>query len=203
MILMGRSSTRTTAVAIVLTLAAGAAEAAARDRPDLTVGAVADPPAFAAPGSTFTAEDVTVNGGRRRASRSWTGYRLSPAGLVGGRPVPALLRRQRSRGSAMVTVPSWIADGAYRLVACADALHTVRERDERDNCRSPAGLLVVDTTPPPAPLIEAHPDATTASHVARFAFFGEEAGTAIHVRARRRPADGLSESARVWPRRGG
>ena len=137
---MSRRRTRTTAVVILLTLAGGA-EAAGRDRhsrPDLTVRAIADPPSFATPGSTFTAEDVTVNEGRRRSPRSWTTYRLSPGGHVGSRPVPALHRRQRSRGSATITVPPWTADGTYRLVACADGRHEIRERDEHDNCRKSA-----------------------------------------------------------------
>jgi CARDB len=157
---MSQRRARTVAVTMVLMLAAGAGDAAAHDRhsrPDLTVRTLTEPPAFAAPGSTFTAEDVTVNEGRRRAARSWTGYRLAHSVRVGGRPVPALRRWERSRGSAILTVPSAIADGAYRLVACADALHAVRERDEHDNCRSSAGVVVVDTAPPPAPLIVAGP----------------------------------------------
>jgi PKD repeat protein len=176
---MSQRRARTTALTIVLMLAAGGADAAAHDRhsrPDLTVRALTEPPTFAAPGSTFTAEDVTVNEGRRRASRSWTGYRLAHGGRVGGRPVPALHRWERSRGSAVVTVPPAIADGAYRLVACADALHAVRERDERDNCRSSAGVVVVDTASPPAPVIVAGPAEVTSSSFASFAFSNEETG---------------------------
>ena len=161
---MSQRRTRTTAVTIALVLAAGGADAAAHDRhsrPDLTVRTLTEPPAFAAPGSTFTAEDATVNEGRRRAPRSWTGYRLAHGVSVGGRSVPALRRWERSRGPAIVTMPPAIADGAYRLVACADALHAVRERDERDNCRSSARVVVVDTAPPPAPVIVAGPAEVT------------------------------------------
>ncbi|HWI71644.1 MAG TPA: hypothetical protein VNT55_06795, partial [Baekduia sp.] len=48
---------------------------------------------------------------------------------------------------AAVTLPGDVAPGTYRLVACADDLRKVRERDERNNCARARGATVVATTP--------------------------------------------------------
>ena len=67
-------------------------------------------------------------------------------------------------------------DGEYSLVACADATDRVRERDERNNCRSSAGVVVIDTVPPPAPSIDERPAPVALGGDARFAFSSTEAG---------------------------
>jgi hypothetical protein len=150
-----------------------------RPLPDLTVQAVSEPPALATPGSAFTAADTTANEGRRHARWSWTAYRLIASGdgeTVARRIVPPLGRGGRSRGHVRAIVPHSMADGAYRLEACADAPDRIRERDETDNCRSAKRVLVVDTGPPAPPLIEAGPAEVTSSRDATFTFSHDEPG---------------------------
>jgi hypothetical protein len=49
-----------------------------------------------------------------------------------------------------VKVPSTLELGRYALVACADGSGSVRESNERDNCRTAATTLVIKKPPPPA-----------------------------------------------------
>jgi hypothetical protein len=146
---------------------------------------------------------VTADEGRRRAPSSWTVYGLIGSGtrkVVGGRPVPPLRHGRRSRGSARVTVPASIADGAYRLEACANAPRRIRERNERDNCRAAARTLVVDTGPPAPPLIKSGPTEVTSARVATLTFSHAVAGH--RDRSRRRTTGRSSQQVRMaasWP----
>lgn len=161
--------------ATLVALAISPAAQARPARPDLTVRTVGDPPAFAVPGDRFTATDTTANDGRRVAFASWTAYRLSGV-KVGGRLVGRLRTRATSSGSARITVPPWLDDGTYKLTACADAKDWVAESDESDNCRTAAGVMVVDTSAPPPPVIESAPKAITSANFARFTFADDELG---------------------------
>ena len=110
--------------------------------PNLTVTAVADPPAFAAPGDTIEVGDTTANTGLGAAAASTTGYWLSTdevldAGdlaLSAGRGVPTLAAGVDDGGTASLTIPAETAPGAYRLLACADGGDAIAETDEADNC---------------------------------------------------------------------
>ncbi len=154
--------------------AAGAARGGSH-RPDLVVASLSEPPARAVPGDRFTARDVTVNRGGRRAAPSETGFALGAHASRATRAIPALRRGAESSGEVELAIPASMPDGEYRLVACADVRRQVRERDESDNCRSSAGVLVIDTTPPAPPRIDAHPAAVTAEARASLSFSSSEA----------------------------
>jgi PKD repeat protein len=162
----------TTVVLAALALAAGTG-------PDLRVDELSDPPRHARPGDLLTVHDITVNAGRRRAGASETRYSLGRRAGLGARPVPALRKGAWSHGRIELQVPRDARDGTYRLRACADALDRVRERDERNNCRSSRRSVVIDTTAPAAPSIDERPDPVTEGERARIAFSGAETGLAF------------------------
>lgn len=143
-------------------------------RPDLVVTELTEPPPRAWPGDRFAVEAVTANEGRRRAAASETVVRLVRRAWRGSHAVPALRRGASSSGRLEVAIPASIDDGEYRLVACADARRDVRESDERNNCSSSSGALVIDTTPPAAPRLESHPPAVSAETRATFVFSSAE-----------------------------
>ena len=160
-----------------LTGAVGSA-AAAPARPDLVVAALSSPPERAVPREQFQAADTVANRGRPRARASVTRYYVAAAGVwhtVGRREVPALRGGASSRGAVWLTLPASLPDGTFRLIACADAHGDVRESRERNNCTVATTRVTVDTTSPPAPVIDDHPDVTTISDRAHFAFSGPEA----------------------------
>ena len=118
--------------------------------PDLVAASVGNPPANAAPGSSFDARDTTVNGGAMLAGASQTRYYLSAdtirgAGdtlLTGARAVPALAPGAESIGTVSVTVPT-IPPGTYYLLACADDTDVVSEANEGNNCAASATTVAV------------------------------------------------------------
>jgi hypothetical protein len=187
MALLGRHARWNVGVALVmavLALAPSAAGAARQTshRPDLIVASLSEPPARALPGDRFRVRDVTANRGVRRAARSQTRFALAARASLAARAIPALRRGAESSGEVELAIPVAMPDGEYRLVACADARREVRERDESNNCRSSAGVLVIDTTPPPGPRIDAHPAAVTAETRATFAFSSDERGVRFSCR---------------------
>ena len=161
------------AAAGLLAFAPAAASEGPR-RPDLVVGSLSEPPQQARPGDRLTAWDVTANHGRRRAAASETSSALGPHGPLAARPVPALRKRAQSRGELVIAIPAEIPDGEYALIACADATDRVRERDERNNCTSSAGVVVIDTVAPAAPSIDERPESVTEGERARVAFSAAE-----------------------------
>ena len=123
---------------------------------DLTVTAVANPPAAAVSGNTFTATDSTANTGATAAPASTTRYYLSTDTgrsaddtlLGGSRAVPVLASGATSSGTAAVTIPAATPAGTYRLLACADDTSAVAESEEANNCRASSGTIQVS---PPRP----------------------------------------------------
>ena len=152
-------------------------------RPDLVVDAISGPPALARPGDRLVVRDVTVNSGRGRAAASETGATRSGGACGSGtRPVPALRKGDRSKGALELTIPRSVRDGTYALTACADASDRVRERDERNNCRSSAKTVVIDATAPAVPRLDAQPAKASNQTGASFAFSSEEAGVRFTCR---------------------
>ena len=118
--------------------------------------------------------------------------------------MPALRKGARSEGALELTIPRTAPDGTYALTACADASDRVRERDERNNCRSSAKTVVIDTTAPAAPRLDAHPANASNETSPSFAFSSEEAGVEFTCRVDDAPSasctsplrlDGLAEGA--------
>jgi len=173
------------------------APAAEATKPDLVVRSLAAAPATVAAGGVFTLTDVVANEGRRRAGASRAEYVLAARKRrirLGGRAVPALARREESSGRLELAVPATARDGAYALVACADARHEVRERREDNNCRSARERLVVDTAPPVAAVLGERPDAATKRTAASIAFSHPERGVTFACRL-----DGGAERACTSP----
>ena len=124
-------------------------------RPDLVQTAVSDPPAAAAPGSTFKVVDTVKNQGLVAAAASKTRYYLSTDQLkgsadtllTGSRSVPSLAPGAESGGkSVTVTIPSTMPLGTYYLLACADDTALVTEAEENNNCG--ASAMPVQVTRP-------------------------------------------------------
>jgi RHS repeat-associated protein len=122
-----------------------ASAAVAKPRPDLVVRAVSAPPASVQAGKGFEVTAMVANRGRRPAARSQLRFALVGGGnwALATRGMRALRPGKRARGRVAVTVPASLAPGVYRLSACADAARRVRERSERNNCRTARQAVTV------------------------------------------------------------
>src|SRR5262249_24855606 len=110
--------------------------------PDLAVSGLSGP-ATAGAGSTIMISDTTANQGLGAASASVTRFYLSADStldandpLLQSRSVPALARVPASGGTTSPTTPANTADGAYFLIAKADAPGDVAESNETNNTRT-------------------------------------------------------------------
>jgi subtilase family serine protease len=127
------------------------ANAFAIGAPDLVETAVTNPPATAGAGTTFTVTDTTRNIGTVPSAPSTTRYYLSldtvrdgaDVLLGGARPVSVLDVGASANGSLTVRIPDRLAEGAYFLLACADDLGAVAERNEANNCVASAATVQV------------------------------------------------------------
>jgi hypothetical protein len=145
-----------TAGIALLLLASAVAEA--QTRPNLRESAVSTSATAVRAGEKLQVSDTAVNAGGSGAPPSRTQYRLVPTGAhphgyrvaLGSRAVPALGPGDRSTGSRRVRVPRALTPRGYRLLACADASHVVRESHERDNCRAAGHTIKVLPDAPPA-----------------------------------------------------
>jgi PKD repeat protein len=172
-----RLAAATLAIAVIpIALVPLDARAEGGERPDLVVQWLSDPPDATVPrDERFTVDDVVRNGGERSAPASSTHYFLEADGrrhLVGTRAVPELRPGEELRRQAELALGDSIEDGAYTLIACADALDEVAESTESNNCRASERGIVVDGTAPPAPAIDAHPDDPSRHSRAQFVFTG-------------------------------
>jgi hypothetical protein len=110
-------------------------------------------PSSAVRGSTITVTDTTKNQGEDTAGASKTKFYLSTDTTLNpwdillspesGRAVPSLLPGNKSKGSTNVTIPLNIPDGAYYIIAVADAEGDVCEANEvnNDNVRKAITIL--------------------------------------------------------------
>lgn len=148
--------------AVLCAALAHPAMAAAAPRADLQVRAVSSPSVQEAPGSRLSASATVRNAGDRTAPPSRLGFYLSRDRRKGRgdfrlSPRPRLrARRPRSRARLLrtLTVPRGVPAGSYALIACADDTRRVRERRERNNCRSATRRMriVAPTIIRPVPL---------------------------------------------------
>ena len=136
---------------------------------DLVESAAGNPPAAAAPGTSFSATDTVKNQGAATAGASTTRYYLSADTqrnvgdvlLGGSRSVPNLAAGQSSSGSATVAIPSSVALGTYYLLACADDLAAVTETNEGNNCLASATTVTL-SRPDLVQMVVGNPQATAA-----------------------------------------
>src|SRR5439155_12320095 len=120
-------------------------------KPNLRATYVSSPPAELRPGDRLRLRDKVRNVARVRAGRSRTRFFLSldarigpdDLRLPGQRRVPRLRGRRASRGVTETRVPRSTPYATYRVLAWADATHTVRESRERDNCAVARRMLAV------------------------------------------------------------
>src|SRR4051812_7927166 len=131
--------------------------AAKRATVDLVVAKLAGAPATLRANQAFTVKATVVNRGRGRARRSAVRFYLSPDGrkgrgaiaLKGVGATKALVTRHRVSGIARLIAPGTLPTGTYRLLACADDLKKVRERNEANNCRAASGAIRVGAVAQP------------------------------------------------------
>ncbi len=107
--------------------------------PDLTIYSLSIP-SSANLGATITITDTTKNNGGGSSGTSTTKLYLSTnttyeSGdtLLGSRAVPALSAGTSNSGSTSVTIPTGINNGAYYIIARADADSVVTETNETNN----------------------------------------------------------------------
>jgi subtilase family serine protease len=120
-------------------------------RPDLVTVAVSNPPLEIAPGKTFSVTSTTANHGNTDAGASTIRYYLSfddakgvgDVLLTGSRSLSTLAAGNQIVTSRSVTVPAGTADGAYRVLACADDSAVVVEHDEGNNCGASASAIQI------------------------------------------------------------
>jgi subtilase family serine protease len=143
--------------ALVLCLIASAVAFAATGsragpKPDLVVSSVSNPPRTVLAGNSFAVNDTTRNLGAAAARATSTRYYYVDSDgnrTAGGRHRVSRLGPHRgSARTASAIVPMTLERGTYSFVACADATRTVKESNERNNCRPAATKVVVRKIPP-------------------------------------------------------
>ncbi len=139
---------------LLLLSAAGAGAAAKAPRPDLVEVTLSNPPATVPAGTRFRVTEVVRNRGRAKARASATAFYLQKDGrrtAIGFSNVSALKAGKADSRTVALLVPLEADPGIYRLAACADSRHVVRESREANNCRFAARPVQVSKPlPPPA-----------------------------------------------------
>jgi hypothetical protein len=137
----------------------GGATGSVAARPDLVEASLSISTHTVRQGELLKVTDAVRNRGLAKAPRSAVGYYLSrdrvkgPGDVrLGRRAIASLPPSWVGTGYRRMVIPRGTAPGRYRVVACADDRHQVREARESNNCRSTTRALVVtrekDTTPP-------------------------------------------------------
>ena len=119
--------------------------------PDLVLATISNPPAGAAPGTTFVVTAAVQNPSPVTAPASTLRYYFSTDAFKDGadtlltatRSVAALLAGATSSANTTVTVPTTTVPGTYFVLACADDVLVVNEADETNNCRASGASLLV------------------------------------------------------------
>jgi CARDB len=125
-------------------------QAVAGPAPDYVVTAVADPPASALNGGSFSLQVTVQNVGTAAALvSSTTRYYLSLDTVIGGdrvfaakSVVPPLAVGGADTRSVTLAIPPAPA-GNYHVLACADRTAVIPELDNRNNCTATAGTVAV------------------------------------------------------------
>jgi CARDB len=146
-------------VLLAASLAGGAGGGREAARPDLVEASLSLSKHMVRQGGLLKTTDAVRNRGLGAAPRSAVGYYLSRDRVkgpgdtrLGRRAIASLPPSWVATGWRRVVIPRGTALGRYRVLACADDRHQVRESLETNNCRSTTRALVVtraeDTTPP-------------------------------------------------------
>jgi hypothetical protein len=148
--LMSEGAAWTAVLLVATAFVAGSATAAEGSRPDLVETRVATSVQAVQVGGSLRVTDTVLDRGGSRATRSKTGFYLAgaradgPHGLrLGTRAVPNLRPHAASRASTTLQIPGSSVPGSYRVFACADAGHRLRESNESNNCRAAPAIVVV------------------------------------------------------------
>jgi CARDB len=140
-----------TLIAGTALVAATLAAAATTARPDLVVTSVSLSRTVIFPGGSFRVEDITRNRAAAGAGPSVNGYVLVYADAqqhiralkaLGRRSLARLGAGASSRGSRLVRTSKSLKPNTYWIKVCADATRSVRESNERNNCRLSPQLIV-------------------------------------------------------------
>lgn len=142
------------ALSVVAVLAAPVAHAGGKrpaPRPNLVVASVSDPPAAVGPAGSLPVSAHVKNQGAATARASATAFLLSLDATPSSDDLalgPPRIKTRAVRRGRSVTVQAVVAapplrEGTYHLIACADAMETIRESSERDNCRASTGTMTI------------------------------------------------------------
>ena len=160
-------------VALAL-LPASAAASKPKPKPDLVVQS-----ATAASAANRHAQvDIKVaNKGKRKAKASETGVYLSHDAArdsadtaLGSIDVPRLKPGKSASRSRTFAIPGSVANGTYRVIACADEGGVVKEKKEGNQCKPAQGMIVL--TPPPPVKVSVSATAGSGGTVAASAVSG-------------------------------
>jgi hypothetical protein len=120
-------------------------------RPDVVTTAVAPLSATVNPGAKLgiadTVQNISAVGALATASRFYLSVdSVRDAGdalLNGKRSIPVLESGFSSVGSSNPTIPLTVAEGTYRVLACADDLKKLTETNETNNCLATSTTVTV------------------------------------------------------------
>jgi len=166
----GSSASRSAAVALVALVGALAGGAAAGTSPaaDLVESKVAVSQRTVQQGGRLRVSDTVANRGSSDAAPSRTRIYLGRSRthrprdrLLGARLVRRLQPGAISRHSTVLRVPRSAPLGSFRVIACADGRHLVREASEKNNCRASTTITVVPIGDRRAPTFAGLKSATT------------------------------------------
>jgi hypothetical protein len=175
---MRRAQLVTTLALLALTALGGTAHAAT-ERANLTASKLTASPTTLPAGATITATVNVINAGSVKARSTKTFFILSIDDHRSGDDLrlasvkTAKLKSAKSKAVKFTgVIPATAKGGKYFFLACADGTRTVREKSERDNCKSQA-ITVTSPAPPvattptvPGPILPPAPIDTDADGIA-------------------------------------
>jgi hypothetical protein len=118
--------------------------AAAKKLPNLEITKISNPKASAHPGDQLKVTDKITNSGPKAAKPSKVRFYLSKdkqqasgdTRLAGAQNIGKLQPGVKADANGSFGIPNSTDDGKYFLIGCADDTKSVRESNEKDNCKS-------------------------------------------------------------------
>jgi len=140
-----------TAATCLVALAAFAAPASAKSKPNLKVKSLSTTASTIEPGRSFAVTVRTSNVGSAIAKRSKTSFALSrdrkeskrDYALKGTQSVSRLIKNTSVSTQVTIWVPAKTPLGSYYVTACADGSKKLAERNENDNCRATRSRILI------------------------------------------------------------